>query len=333
MKSGKLTPSELQECIISKVTKRRKEVIKSVALGCDSAEIKAEGILLFTVDPITGASKNSGALAVNVCCNDIAAAGGEPVAILLSVLLPPESSTEQLRQVMTEAEKEAEKLNVEIIGGHTEFTDAVRRTVISATAIGVRPEELRFCRAEAGDGIVVSKELGLEGTAVLAADFSGELQLTEEEENEASACLNDISVVEEGKVFGKVRIAAAHDITEGGIFGAVCETAGGLGLGAEIEAGEIPFRRITEELCRKADLDKFRLLSSGSMLFVTPEPEKLIAELNEMKINAVQIGKMTEGKDVYAVIDGERRKISVQKDEIMKMYDRGKRDEKHDGIR
>ena len=40
-------------------------------------------------DPITGTEKNIGKLCVNICLNDIAAAGAEPVAIMVTCLIPP----------------------------------------------------------------------------------------------------------------------------------------------------------------------------------------------------------------------------------------------------
>ena len=41
-----------------------------------------------------------------------------------------------LEDIMKDAGEAADELNVEIIGGHTEITDAVNRVVISTTVIG-----------------------------------------------------------------------------------------------------------------------------------------------------------------------------------------------------
>lgn len=58
------------------------------------------------------------------------------MALLLTILAPEHTTEEELSHVMAQAHMEAAKLNVEIIGGHTEITDAVNRIVVSSTAVG-----------------------------------------------------------------------------------------------------------------------------------------------------------------------------------------------------
>lgn len=89
-----------------------------------------------STDPITGANINSGRLAVHINCNDIASCGIEPVGLLVTILLPEGASLEDINRLMGEISDEAKKLNVEILGGHTEVTSAVNKIVISCTAIG-----------------------------------------------------------------------------------------------------------------------------------------------------------------------------------------------------
>ena len=58
---------------------------------------------MISTDPITGAVNDIGRLAVNVSCNDIASNGVEPLGILLTVLLPPSVTEEQMSQIMADA--------------------------------------------------------------------------------------------------------------------------------------------------------------------------------------------------------------------------------------
>ncbi len=71
---------------------------------------------------------------------------------------------------MKQAGEEAEKLNIDIIGGHTEVTDAVNKIVITTTVIGkqlksnvINPEDIRV-----GDKIIITKTAGIEGTSIIA---------------------------------------------------------------------------------------------------------------------------------------------------------------------
>lgn len=91
---------------------------------------------ILSTDPITGATNEIGRLAVHINCNDIASNGVAPLGIMLTILAPEGTTVEDIDTIMEQAAKEADVLNVEILGGHTEITSAVNRIVISATAIG-----------------------------------------------------------------------------------------------------------------------------------------------------------------------------------------------------
>ena len=62
-----------------------------------------------------------------------------------------------------------------------------------------------------------------------------------------------------------------HDITEGGIYGALWEVAQASGVGLEVSIEDIPVRQHTIELCEFFDLNPYQLISSGSMLIVTDQ--------------------------------------------------------------
>ena len=57
-----------------------------------------------------------------------------------------------------------------------------------------------------------------------------------------------------------------HDITEGGVLGAVCEMCEASGIGAEIDLSSGPVLPVTSKICKRYALDVFGLISSGSMM-------------------------------------------------------------------
>ncbi|MEG1923285.1 MAG: AIR synthase-related protein [Clostridia bacterium] len=316
---GKLTPEELNDNVLSVIKKRRKEVKLSAAIGSDSASLQTDKIILVTTDPITSGSGNCGSLAVNVCCNDIAAEGGEPIAVLLTVLAPVASKLKEIKTVMFDAEKAAEKLNVEIIGGHTEITDAVNRIIVNATAIGIKINDNVMAQVKSGDSILVTKDLGLEGTAVIANNFNKLISLNKDELLEAKECLNYVSVVEEGKVCSIENISSMHDITEGGVYGALCEVLMYKGVGADIEAQNVPFRKVTEKICQQLHLDKYRLLSSGSMLITTADENGVTKALINAGLEVRKVGTVRDGEGVTVIENGKKIKVKALPDEINKL--------------
>jgi hydrogenase maturation factor len=75
-------------------------------------------------------------LAIHINANDVAAAGAVPLAALVTMLIPPSASMEQVDEVMGQLIETAESLDIDITGGHTEITDSVNRIVVSVTMMG-----------------------------------------------------------------------------------------------------------------------------------------------------------------------------------------------------
>lgn len=295
MRIGKLDNDELNELILSKFKRCRDEVVVSPRVGVDCAAVDLGGRLaVLSTDPITSASGNLGTLTVHVNCNDAAAAGAEPIGLLVTLLVPLFAEKADIARVADELSAAALAANVEIIGGHTEVTASVSRMVTCATVIAraggnglIMPGGMRD-----GDDIVLTKWAGLEGTAVIAADYADRLAgFGEAELAEARGFIGLISVVKEGLYAASRGAHAMHDVTEGGVLGAAWEMAQASGCGVEIDPARIPVHPLTAKICALVGLDPFRLLSSGAMLIACPDGEGLVLGLKETGVNAAVIGK------------------------------------------
>ena len=186
---GKIPPEILEKIVMkpmmgSKV--KRDDVILRPTTGedCSAIDLGGEYCVLST-DPITGAAADIGYLAVQINCNDIYSAGAEPMGVLLTVLLPPESDEPMLEEIMAGSLRAAEERGIEILGGHTEVTDAVTKPLSSAAVIGKTKGRklLATGDAKAGQDVVMTKWAGTEGTAILAKEWEEGLRayLSEEE--------------------------------------------------------------------------------------------------------------------------------------------------------
>ena len=325
MKIGKLSNRDLQHLVLDRLPKSNRFVTSGPAVGQDCAAIRfGDGQVILSTDPITGASSDIGRLAVMVNVNDIAACGIRPTALLLTIIAPPDCTTDELGLVIDQAAATAEKMNVSIVGGHTEVSDAVNRMVISSTAIGFTygNQIIRSCDAIAGDTLIMTKTAGLEGTVILAADQAERLQehLSAEEFLEARELFDQISVLEEGSCGADLGVHAMHDATEGGILGAVWEIAEASGVGCIVEADKIPVHPLTEKICRILELDALRLIASGSMIMATSDPEILVTELTVRGINSKIIGRLTENRDRILMLEGKELELPPPgSDELYKM--------------
>lgn len=88
-----------------------------------------------------------------------------------------------------------------------------------------------------------------------------------------------------------------HDITEGGIFGALWELAEGAGTGLDVDLKRIPIRQESVEVCEQFGINPYLLMSSGSMLIAADNGPALVRALEKEGIHGAVIGRATCGND------------------------------------
>ena len=303
MRIGKLDNDQLNGLILSKFRHMRSEVVCSPRVGVDCAAVDLGGRLaVLSTDPITSADSNLGQLTVHVSCNDAAAAGAEPIGLLVTLLVPPSATEEDIARVADELSLAAEQAGVEIIGGHTEVTDSVTRMVTCATVLAKAGSRgvLDARNMRAGNDLVLTKSAGLEGTAILASDHADMLSgIPEEELRAARAFFGAVSVVKEGLYAAEHGATAMHDVTEGGVLGAAWEMAEAAGCCVEIDRAAVHVHPATEHICAALGLDPLRLLSSGAMLIACEDGASLVRGLRAEGIPAAVIGTVKEGRGAF----------------------------------
>jgi hydrogenase expression/formation protein HypE len=328
LKVGKLESDLLKKIVFEKITFRRPEVLTRPGIGEDCAVVDfGDYDCVMSTDPITAAVSEIGKLAIHITCNDIASNGVEPLGIMLAVMLPEGTTEEDIRLIMEHAGETAAALGVEIIGGHTEITPAVNTPVIVSTAIGKakKGESQSAGNMKPGDFIMMTKFAGIEGSGILALDFEEELKevCSEQEIKEAKQLLNQVSVVREGVIAGKIGTAGMHDITEGGILGAVWEMCQISGTGCELWIDEIPVKDITIKICKFFNINYLRLISSGCMLIIV-RPENKAFLIEGMKTAGIEIsciGQIKEKEFGIMSYDTENKQlIKIEPPESDELY-------------
>ncbi|MCR5639909.1 MAG: AIR synthase family protein [Lachnospiraceae bacterium] len=326
MEIGKIPENILKRSVMRQLKTKRAEVVVGSSVGEDCAAIRLEADeeFVLSTDPITGTAKDIGKLAVLVTTNDLASAGATPVGIMLTVLLPPDSEEATLREIMQQVNAACEVADIQVIGGHTEVTDVVNQPVISVTGVGKvkRGGMISTGGAKPGMDLVATKWIGIEGTAIIAKEKEAELRAKFPDVivDAAKAMDQYLSVQKDGQIAAACGAAAMHDVTEGGIFGALWEMAEASHVGLQVELSRIPIRQETVEICEFYDLNPYQLISSGCMLIATADGNGLVHALEEAGIGAAIIGRTTEGRDRVVSYDGETRFLEPPKsDEFHKV--------------
>lgn len=326
MKIGKLPEPALIRSVLKQVNHRREEVLVGPAVGqdCAALSLEADEAVVLSSDPITGAAKDIGKIGIYVTTNDLAAAGAEPVGVLLTIMLPESVRECKLKTLMQDAESVCKELNIEILGGHTEITKVVNQPLLTVTGVGkIKKQDLITLKTiHCGDDLVVTKWIGLEATTILAAGHEEDLKerfpgsLVDTARNFEQY----LSVIPESHIAMEHGVSAMHDITEGGIFGALWEMASGANLGVDIDLKKIPIRQETVEVCEYFHVNPYLIMSSGSMLIATKDGAGLVEKLEAAGIHGTVIGRTNNSND-RIIRNGEevRHLDKPQSDELYKV--------------
>ncbi len=321
---GKIPPQILERLVLNPVTHtkvHRADIVVRPKTGEDCSAMDPGGeMCVFSTDPITGATRDVGYLAVHVNCNDVFSAGAEPVGILMTVLLPPQSEESILEELMAGTLQAAAELGIEVLGGHTEVTDAVTKPVISATVIGKTKDRKMVCTggAEIGQDVIMTKWAGLEGTAILAQEYETVLsqRIPKDLLQKAKEMKGFLSVGTESRIAMEHGATAMHDATEGGILGAVWELAECSEKGVTVYADQIPIQDVTKMVCQEAQIEPLQLISSGTMVIAAYDGAALVDKLQAAGVAAAVIGKITQ-KEKIIIQNGTSKPLEQPKSDAL----------------
>jgi hydrogenase maturation factor len=148
-----------------------------------------------------------------------------------------------------------------------------------------------------GDGVYVTKHIGIEGMAILASDRPGLLRgiLTEEEIASVARWMDDTSVLEESRLLREYA-SFMHDPTEGGFWGGLSEICGLSGLSADVDADAVPVHEYTSRAARALGFEPKSLVASGSMIAVIAEDRVKSARgaFGDSRITLTRVGRVSE---------------------------------------
>jgi len=331
---GKL-PADALSRMLKRVPPSDRRLLLGPCIGMDSAVIDfKDRCLLATTDPITFTTDEIGWYAVCVNSNDIAVMGGTPRWFFATLLLPEGKATGRLvRIIFDQLRRACNSSGVTLCGGHTEITQTVNQPVICGTMLGEVKKGALVTPAGArpGDAIILTKGLGIEGTAILARECEKRLKglIPESVLNKARRFLHKpgIGVVLDAQIALRAgMITAMHDPTEGGVATALRELALASGVGLKVREKFLLVLKETREICECLKIDPFGLISSGALLLTCPQKMagRILSALAENRIKASIIGEILPRKKGL-LMESEGKTVPLpcfERDELARVFSR-----------
>ncbi len=306
-------------------------VLVGAGIGEDAAalDVSSDEVLVLASDPITLAMDSIARYVVLANANDVATSGANPRWLLTTLMFPPGSTASEVVALVSGIQEMCSSWGISLCGGHTEVTDAVSRPLAVGMMAGTAPagKLLAKSRMRAGDRLLLTKAIAVEGTGLIAREFAAQLAgkgLTDAEIETSAGFLEKIGILEEARIcHGHPGVSALHDVTEGGLATAVGElgSAGGFRLRVDMEA--IPIYPETRRICEAMGLDPLGLIGSGSLLITCDAAgsSELVRSLEEGGVPVTEIGEVMEpGSGVEAYRDGIRVEWpSFDRDEVSRL--------------
>lgn len=289
MQIGKIPTNILKRSVTNLIGKG-----PDAGMDCATIEVAPGSILTST---------EVGPYAVCKAANNIWAAGGELIGVNVAFLMKSNAREIAIKRLTRQTLDECKLCGTVILGGHTEVTDKVVDNYVTVTALGRGSRDYAAKNIRGGEDIVVTKWLGIENAALLLGAAESREKIDNRFCNEYIEPLAEVTqwipVREEAETAMKAGadVVAMHDMSDGGVFGALWEMCVAADCGLEIELSKIPIRQEISEIHTFFGIDIYRARSAGSLIIACRDGEALCARLEAVGIPAVMIGQFTENHD------------------------------------
>ncbi len=321
--SGKIDRNDFEAFFQNKCGYHRPEVRVGPGFGVDVSLIDLpnhQGMAL-TSDPLSLIPslglRESAWLSVHLMANDMATTSCAPMYGQFVLNLPTYLTEADFAEYWNYVHQFCSDIKLSITGGHTGTIEGQNSTIAGGgtlISIAEKNKLLVSKNAQKGDLILATKQCALSSTAILAMSFPKTVQekLGKEMYAEGCALFYRTSSLTEGLTAGKLNasvpsVTAMHDVTEGGMLGAIYEMAVASGNGAKIYDQQLPVGEVQQEICKLFDIDPRYSIGAGSMIMTVKKGQetKLISELENQHIECCVIGEMTDPVTGIDIIDEE----------------------------
>ncbi|MGN6492928.1 MAG: AIR synthase-related protein [Agriterribacter sp.] len=327
-RSGKITHHTFETFIAHHSGFRRNEVTAGPAFGVDVSIVALPGnmSMALTSDPLSLVPSlglaESAWLSVHLMANDMATTGFAPKYGQFVLNLPSTFSKDDFKIYWNHIHQYCADIGVAITGGHTGFVEGQNSTIAGGgTFVTVAPTRklLVSKNALAGNAILLTKSCAISSAAILAMSFPETVKNRAGSAiyNQACESFYQTTSLKDGLIAAgdneKLQaVTAMHDVTEGGVLGAVYELAIASGNGAIVYNDALPINEVQATVCNIFDLDPRYCIGAGAMLIACKSEyaEQVTTSLQQKNIPCTKIGVLcNHSKGINLVEDG--RQVSI----------------------
>jgi len=266
----------------------------------DAAVLDPGGLISFSTDTFVVRPRffpggNIGELAVNGTVNDVAMRGAIPRYLSIGLILEEGLPLAELGVIVESMAAAAAHAGVTIVTGDTKVVDRGHGdgVFINTTGIGTLRDgaDIRPQRAEPGDVIIVSGNVGDHGMAIMSVREGLEFEASIVSDTAAlNHMIND--VLDTG-----ADVHVLRDPTRGGLAASLNEIANAADVGVLLDERAIPVDRTVAAACELLGMDPMYVANEGKVVVFVPaaDADRVLGAMRSHPegINATIIGEVT----------------------------------------
>ena len=198
----------------------------------------------YVVQPLFFPGGNIGDLAINGTVNDVAMAGGVPLALSTAFILEEGLELSVLGSIAQSMGAAAQRAGVPLVTGDTKVVDTGDGDglTVTTTGVGLIPAgvELAPQRIQPGDQIILSGPIGAHGVAVMSVREG--LTFGTEVRTDSAPLADLVATMLQAEEDAGLRGAlhCLRDATRGGMAASLCELADSANVGVQYRERDVP---------------------------------------------------------------------------------------------
>ncbi|MDN5214383.1 AIR synthase family protein [Fulvivirgaceae bacterium BMA12] len=320
-KLGKIDHHLFTDIVRTQCGHQRNEVRVGPRFGVDVSVTDLPGgmAMAITSDPLSLIPslglEESAWLSVHLMANDMATTGFAPMYGQFVLNLPPTLSKQDFKTYWNYIHKFCADIGIAITGGHTGFIEGQNSTIAGGGTlftIAPRQQVLTSQNARPGDTILVTKQAALSATSILAMSFPQTVKnyIGAEAYQKACAMFYDTSSLRDaltavGQHTRYNDVTAMHDVTEGGLLGAIYELASASDSGALIFSDHLPVGKVQQNVCALFSIDPRHCVGAGSMIITCKKDSAslIIERLKKENIPCCVVGEIKEKENGVKLVE------------------------------
>ena len=308
---GKLSPSKLEEIILKHIKNRNSSV--SPSIGVDFGIYGND--LILTTDPLSYhrplGTEFGSKFGFNVILTDFLTSGNLPEFLTATLLFPTDVPDLEIELYWKTFTDQCYRWNIDIVTGHTGRYSSASLPLIGSVTMGGRAHRMvySYSNVKEGDSLIIMGYPGIQAAVILShynMGLPGMVNTARKLISQRDMLLvtNHMKFLMDN--FSHNEIEFMHDVTEGGLYGALNEIALASSHNLNIESQKIPENEHVTAYLSALSLDPWSVTSEGCILIGVQKEaaEEIVASLQGKNIPSAIVGRVGKAESNSVIIDG-----------------------------